>query len=156
MGASKAHPLGDLCSISVYLACGIVWLLIATGNLNNSCLDNANEIAGYPNIATWLIIEGAFLIGSACIQILLFPCKHIEKARKNFPGAKVLLWANNIWVFISGLFHLAWLIVGAVQLSKGMSSHRFFSFYSPSILTPRLARLLSLFFFFFSLSLSLS
>ncbi|MDP2436567.1 MAG: hypothetical protein Q8P67_12535 [archaeon] len=118
--ASKAHPIGDLLIIAVALATGIVWLLIGVDNHDLDCLRGATDIAGIPEMATWLIVEGAFLIGYACIQILLFPCKHLQKARKNVPGAKALLWANNIWLLLASLWHLAWLIVGAVQLSKCM------------------------------------
>ena len=118
MGASsKAHPFGDFLVIGIALACGIVWLLIGADNVDLPCLVGATDIAGIPEMDTWLIVEGAFLIGWACIQILLFPCKHIKKARKNFPGAKLLLGLNNLWLIIASLWHLAWLIIGAVQLS---------------------------------------
>src|SRR5688572_19057244 len=61
--ASKAHPIGDLLIIAVALATGIVWLLIGVDNHDLDCLRGATDIAGIPEMATWLIVEGAFLIG---------------------------------------------------------------------------------------------
>jgi hypothetical protein len=128
-GVSVGSAIGDFLSIGIMLATGIVWLLIGADNVHLVCLDNSYHW-GTPNVDTWLIVEGAFLIGWSCISILLFPCKHIHKVRKNFPGAKLLLWANNIWGLIAALFHLAWLIVGAVQLSKCTLLAPFFFFLS--------------------------
>ena len=114
----KANTVIFSCALVTFLvvglACGIVWLLIGTDHHDDDCFQDEST----PNIATWLIVEGATLVGMAALVILFTPCFFIQKVKQNTPGGHHLLLLLYFVLLAYMLFHLAWLIVGAVRLSE--------------------------------------
>lgn len=106
---SKALVIGlELCSTAITLAMGIIWCLIGAAHVTeDKCIVESDDS---PNIASWLIVDGAVLLGMACISLLLLPIR----LSKNAAHAAKLWSCLN---FLFGLWNIAWLIIGAVRLS---------------------------------------
>jgi hypothetical protein len=93
----------------------IVWILIGADNLDEQCLHGSDT----PDIAVWLTVEGGALMISAIIMLVfVLPCAISEKVRENAPGVKAISIALIPVNVLLGLFHFAWLIVGAIRLSQ--------------------------------------
>ena len=97
------------------LPLGIVLLLLGTDHMDHPCL--VTSAASVPNLAEWMIAEGAFLCGLACLLILVAPLLLTLGGRKSRTGHYVDLAFYPVLLFLQ-LFHLSWLFIGAQRTGE--------------------------------------
>lgn len=86
---------------------------------NESRLSKCSDATGTPTLATWLLVYGSVNLGPyILILALLISMLVTVVVSPMIVVTFVLLWALVVLVLSIFLFNLAWVIVGAVQLTS--------------------------------------